>query len=80
MRERERIMSAAEGDLGRRLMLAFSQVSRAEGALTTTLRKLNSGAVRAAKVAISADVSAAFAQLRTAREELIRAREILEKV
>lgn len=73
-------VSADEGDLTRRLSLAFANVSRAEVVLVKTLRNLNAGAVRAAKVAISADVSDAFERLRAAQEELIRAREILEKV
>jgi hypothetical protein len=75
-------MSAAEAEeeLRRRLTLALSEVSRAQDVLTSTLQSLNSGAVRAAKVAVSADVSDAFAGLRKAEEELSRIRELLEKV
>lgn len=73
-------MSTAEEELRRRLTLALSEVTRAEDVLATTLRSLDSGAVRAAKVAVSADVSDAFARLRTAQDELSRARELLDKV
>ena len=80
-RGKDYVMSATvEEELRHRLTLALSEVSRAEGVLATTLRSLDSGAVRAAKVAVSVDVSDAFARLRSAQEELSRARDLLEKV
>lgn len=72
--------STVDEELRNRLMLALSEVSRAEGVLATTLRSLDSGALRAAKVAVSVDVSDAFARLRVAQVELSRARELLEKI
>ena len=57
-------MSATEEELRHRLTRALSEVSHAEGVLATSLQSLNSGAARAAKVAVSSDVSDAYARLR----------------
>ena len=65
-------------ELRARLTSALSEVTRAESVLATTLRSLDSGAVRAAKVSVSTDVSDAFARLRSAQGELTRARELLD--
>lgn len=73
-------MSAVEDEVRRRLTLALEELTKAETVLAMTLRSLDSGAVRAAKVAVSADVSQAFMRLRAAQDELGRARELLEKV
>jgi hypothetical protein len=68
-----------DDELRARLTIALSEVTQAEGVLSTTLRKLDSGALRAAKVTVSADVMDAFARLRRAHEELNHVRELLEK-
>jgi hypothetical protein len=73
-------MTEAEEELRNRLTLALSEVTRAEGVLAAMLQSLDAGAVRAAKVAVSADVSDAFSRLRAAQEQLTRARELLDKV
>lgn len=70
-------MKALEDELRSRLTRALSEVSRAEEVLATTLRALDSGAIRAAKIAVSADVSDAFARLRTAQEVLSQAQKLL---
>lgn len=71
-------MSRAKDELRERLNTALSEVTIAESVLDETLRVLGKGGPRAEKVAISADLSNAFARLRRAHEELTRVRDLLD--
>jgi hypothetical protein len=71
-------MSSPKDELRRRLNAALSEVTVAEGVLETTLRELGNGGPRAEKVAITANVSDAFARLRKAHEELNRLRDLID--